>query len=65
VPAFDSNLSESSNKERLQMLMLLSLERGSLIRDLIEIYEILKLINKMNKSCCSLNPKVLELKGIH
>lgn len=65
VSAFASKLSESSDKERLKMLALLSLERGSLMGDLIEVYEILKVINRVNKSCCSLNPKVLELEGIH
>lgn len=65
VSAFESNLSESSNKERLKMLVLLSLERESLMGDLIEVYEILKVMNRMNKSCCSLNPEVLELEGIH
>lgn len=65
MSAFESNLSESSDKERLKTLVLLSLERGSLMRDLIEVYEILKVMNKTNKSCCSLNSEVLKLEGIH
>lgn len=65
MSAFESSLSEGSDKERLKMLVLLGLERGSLMGDLIEVYEILKVMNKTNKSCCSLNAKVLKLEGIH
>lgn len=50
VSAFESSLSESSDKERLKTLVLLSLDRGSLMGDLIEVYEILKVMSKTNKT---------------
>lgn len=50
MSAFESSLSESSDKERLKTLVLLSLDRGSLMGDLIEVYEILKVMSKTNKT---------------
>lgn len=47
VSAFESNLSESSDKEKLKTLVLCSLESGSLMGNLIEVYKILKVVNRI------------------